>query len=73
MNVYEKALEYREETIAHRRWFHKNAETGLNMPLGQAYVLETLKNYGNLFGLSGHCPVCCPVWRRQCLWCNYLR
>ena len=46
MNVYEKALEYREETIAHRRWFHKNAETGLNMPLGQAYVLETLKNYG---------------------------
>ena len=43
MNFYEKALEYREETIAHRRWFHKNAETGLNMPLGQAYVLETLK------------------------------
>ena len=45
MNFYEKALEYREETIAHRRWFHKNAEVGLNMPLGQAYVLETLKNY----------------------------
>lgn len=46
MNFYEKALEYREETIAHRRWFHQNAETGLHMPKGQAYVLETLKNYG---------------------------
>lgn len=46
MNFYEKALEYREETIAHRRWFHQNAETGLHMPEGQAYVLETLKSYG---------------------------
>ena len=46
MNIYEKALEYREETIAHRRWFHENAETGLHMPKGQAYVLETLKSYG---------------------------
>lgn len=46
MNFYEKALEYREETIAHRRWFHQNAETGLHMPNGQAYVLETLKRYG---------------------------
>lgn len=46
MNFYEKALEYRDETIAHRRWFHQNAETGLHMPNGQAYVLETLKTYG---------------------------
>lgn len=46
MNFYEKALEYREETITHRRWFHQNAETGLHMPKGQAYVLETLKKYG---------------------------
>lgn len=46
MNFYEKALEYREETIAHRRWFHLNAETGLHMPKGQAYVLETLEKYG---------------------------
>lgn len=46
MDFYKKALEYREETIAHRRWFHQHAETGLHMPKGQAYVLETLKGYG---------------------------
>ena len=46
MNIYERAVELQEETIAHRRWFHANAETGLNMPKGQAYVLETLKSYG---------------------------
>lgn len=45
MNIYERALELREETVAHRRWFHTNAEVGLNMPKGQAYVLETLKSY----------------------------
>ena len=46
MNIYEKALEYREETIRHRRWFHENAEIGLNMPKAQSYVLKILKSYG---------------------------
>ena len=46
MNIYERALELRDETVAHRRWFHANAEVGLNMPKGQAYVLEALKSYG---------------------------
>lgn len=46
MNFYERAVELREETVAHRRWFHTNAEVGLNMPKGQAYVIETLKSYG---------------------------
>ena len=54
MDFYEKALEYREETIAHRRWFHKNAETGLNMPKGQSYILETLNNYGIDAQKCGH-------------------
>ena len=46
MNYYERALQLKEETIAHRRWFHVNAEVGLNMPKGQAYVLEELKKLG---------------------------
>ena len=46
MNFYERALELREETVAHRRWLHRNAEVGLHMPKGQAYVLEQLRNYG---------------------------
>ena len=43
MNYYERALELREETVAHRRWFHTNAEVGLDMPRGQRYVMEELK------------------------------
>lgn len=46
MNFYEHALELREETVAHRRWLHKNAEVGLHMPKGQAYVMDQLKRYG---------------------------
>ena len=46
MNYYERALQLRDETVAHRRFFHVNAEVGLNMPKGQAYVLEELKKLG---------------------------
>jgi amidohydrolase len=46
MNYYERALQLKEETIAHRRWFHTNAEVGLDMPKGQAYVLEELQKLG---------------------------
>lgn len=46
MNYYERALALKEETIAHRRYFHVNAEVGLNMPKGQAYVLAELEKLG---------------------------
>ena len=46
MNFYERALELREETVAHRRWLHSNAEVGLHMPKGQTYVMEQLQEYG---------------------------
>lgn len=45
MDLYERALELREETVAHRRWLHKNAEAGLQMPKGQSYVMEQLRGY----------------------------
>lgn len=38
MNFYDRALELREETVAHRRWLHRNAEVGLYMPKRQNYV-----------------------------------
>ena len=46
MNYYERAIALKEETVAHRRFFHVNAEVGLNMPKGQAYVLEELAKLG---------------------------
>lgn len=46
MNYYERALALKDETIAHRRFFHVNAEVGLNMPKGQAYVLAELAKLG---------------------------
>ena len=46
MDFYERALELREETVSHRRWFHSNAEVGLDMPKGRAYVTDRLKEYG---------------------------
>ena len=54
MNYYERALALKEETIAHRRWFHTNAEVGLNMPKGQAYVLAELEKLGIAAKPCGH-------------------
>ena len=54
MNYYERALELKDETVAHRRWFHANAEVGLNMPKAQAYVLAELEKLGIRAERCGH-------------------
>lgn len=54
MNYYERALELKEETIAHRRFFHTNAELGLNMPKGKEYVLQELERLGIEAAPCGH-------------------
>ena len=54
MNYYERALTLKEETVAHRRYFHVNAEVGLNMPKGQAYVLAELEKLGIEAKPCGH-------------------
>lgn len=54
MDFYKQALALREETVSHRRWLHRNAEVGLNMPKGQAYVMEQLKKYGLNPHTCGH-------------------
>ena len=46
MNLYQRALELHSETIAHRRYFHTNAEPGLNTPKACAYITEALREYG---------------------------
>lgn len=46
MNYYERALALREELIENRRFFHTNAEVGLNMPKAREYVIKKLREYG---------------------------
>ncbi len=46
MEVYQKALKIREETIKDRRYFHTNAEVGLYMPKARAYVIRKLQDLG---------------------------
>lgn len=46
MDFYERALELQEETVFHRRWFHANAECGLDLPKARDYVMKTLTQYG---------------------------
>lgn len=54
MNYYDRALALKDETISHRRFFHTNAEVGLDMPKAQAYVLEKLAKYGISASKCGH-------------------
>lgn len=46
MSLYARALEIKDETISHRRFFHQNAEVGLEMPLACEYVSNELKKLG---------------------------
>jgi len=54
MEFVQRAQDLREETVAHRRWFHQNAEVGLDMPLAQAYLMEKLKEFGLTPKRCGH-------------------
>lgn len=46
MELLERAMELREETVSHRRYLHANAEVGLEMPKAVAYVMKTLTEAG---------------------------
>lgn len=46
MNFYERAIALKEDTVADRRYFHTNAEVGLDMPKTTAYVIQKLSEYG---------------------------
>jgi len=46
MDFYKRALELKDETVSHRRFFHQNAEIGLNMPKAVAYLTEQLSAIG---------------------------
>lgn len=45
-NLYACALQWKQDTVEHRRWFHQMAEVGLEMPKAKAYVMEKLLAYG---------------------------
>ncbi len=46
MNFYNLAQSLKEETVAHRRYLHQNAEAGLDMPIATAYITQELKKIG---------------------------
>ena len=54
MNDYEIALTLEAETVAHRRYLHKNAEVGLNMPKAVQYVMDELEKAGLQPETCGH-------------------
>ena len=54
MDYYQRACELKDETIVNRRYFHTNAEVGLNCDKTKAYVMEKLSEYG-IAGLLAGC------------------
>lgn len=54
MDFYQQAQKLREETVAHRRYLHTNAEVGLEMPRAAAYIMERLTEYGLTPERCGH-------------------
>ncbi|MCM1150365.1 MAG: M20 family metallopeptidase [Butyricicoccus sp.] len=53
-SIEQRAAQLREETVAHRRYLHTNAETGLETPRAVAYLMEKLKEYGLAPQRCGH-------------------
>ena len=54
MDYMQSSRAMREETVAHRRYFHANAEVGLETPRAAAYVMEQLAKYGLTPVRCGH-------------------
>ena len=54
MDYMTRARELREETVAHRRYFHTNAEVGLDTPKAAAYVMKRLEECGLRPERCGH-------------------
>ncbi|MBD5085384.1 MAG: amidohydrolase [Clostridiales bacterium] len=54
MDYAQRAQELRDETVAHRRYFHTNAEVGLETPKAVDYVMERLTEYGLKPEKCGH-------------------
>ena len=54
MDYAQRARELRDETVAHRRYFHTNAEVGLEMPKAVDYVMGRLAEYGLKPEKCGH-------------------
>ena len=54
MDFYSEALDMKDEIVAHRRFMHKNAESGNCTPITADYILNTLKNYGIPSQLCGN-------------------
>ena len=46
MDYYKRAKELKEDTIEIRRYLHKNAEVGFDLPKTVEYVMKQLKEYG---------------------------
>ena len=54
MDFYKEANKIKGEIIENRRYFHKNAEVGLEMPLAQEFVIKKLTEYGLSPKKCGH-------------------
>lgn len=54
MDYYKRANELKEDTIEIRRYLHKNAEVGSDLPNTVEYVMKQLKEYGIQPQLCGH-------------------
>lgn len=54
MDFYKEAERIKDEIAENRRYFHKNAEVGLDMPIAQEYVMEKLTEYGLSPKKCGH-------------------
>lgn len=43
MNYYERARQIQPDLVTYRRYFHKNAEVGYDLPKATEYVVQKLK------------------------------
>lgn len=46
MNYYERARQIQPDLVTYRRYFHKNAEVGYDLPKATEYVVQKLKEFG---------------------------
>lgn len=54
MDFFKRALELNEDTIENRRYLHRNAEVGMELPKTKTYLMQKLRAYGIEAKTCGH-------------------
>lgn len=61
----DQAYQLKDTLVKHRRYLHRHAEIGFDIPETYAYIFQTLENLGYQVQRVGRCGISCTIGEKQ--------